>query len=85
MQAINARLAELAKAKKLPKGLDKEAVQKAKDDMAALGKDWTDAASRFGTGQLQEAVAAAKGLLPRAQEIASRLGVQTGGAAPAAR
>ena len=84
-QAINAKLAELEKAKKLPKGLDKDAVQKAKDDLAALGKDWADAASKFGTGQLQEAVAAAKGLVPRVQEVASKLGIEPGGAAPAAK
>ena len=85
VQAINAKLAELAKAKKLPKGLDKDAVQKAKDGLAALTKDWSDAAARFGSGQLQEGVAAAKGLLPRAQEIAGKLGVQPGGAVPTAR
>ncbi len=85
VQAINSKLAELAKAKKLPKGLDKDAVQKAKDGLTALTKDWSDAAARFGGGQLQEAVAAAKGLLPRAQEIAGKLGVQPGGAAPAAK
>ncbi|HET6922566.1 MAG TPA: hypothetical protein VFI16_05410 [Anaeromyxobacteraceae bacterium] len=85
VQAINEKLAELAKAKKLPKGLDKDAVQKAKDGLAALTKDWSDAAARFGGGQLQEAVAAAKGLLSRAQEIAATLGAQPAGAAPAAK
>ncbi|HEY6106837.1 MAG TPA: hypothetical protein VIV59_12690 [Anaeromyxobacteraceae bacterium] len=82
VQSINAKLAELAKAKKLPKGLDKGAVQKAKDGLSAVTKDWADASAKFGSGQLQEAVAAAKGLLPRAQEIAVKLGI---GAAPAAK
>lgn len=82
IQGINARLADLAKLKKLPKGLDKDAVQKAKDGLASVTKDWSDAAAKFGGGQIQEAVAAAKGLLPRAQEIAAKLGV---GAAPAAK
>jgi len=85
IQAINAKLGELAKAKKLPKGLDKDSVQKAKDGLASVTKDWSDAAAKFGGGQIQEAVAAAKGLLPRAQEIAAKLGVQPGGAAPAAK
>ena len=85
VQAINAKLAELAKAKKLPKGIDKDAVQKAKDGLAALTKDWSDAAAKFGSGQLQEAVAAAKALLPKAGEIAAKLGLQPGGAAPAAK
>lgn len=84
LQAINAKLAELAKAKRLPKGIDKDTVQKAKDSVAALTKDFGDATGKFGGGQLQEAVAAAKGLLSRAHEIAAKLGVQAG-AAPAAK
>lgn len=83
-QAIEAKLAELGKAKKLPKGLDKETVQKAKDDAAALAKDWSDAAAKFAGGQLKEAVAAAKGLLSRVEEIAGRLGIEPA-AAPAAK
>lgn len=82
IQAINSKLAELAKLKKLPKGIDKDAVQQAKDGLNAVTKDWSDAAAKFGSGQLQEAVAAAKGLLPKAQEIAAKLGI---GAAPAAK
>ena len=82
VKAINEKLAELAKAKKLPKELDKEAVQKAKDDVAAVVKDWTDAAAKYGSGQIQEAVASAKGLAARVGEIATRLGLQP---APAAK
>ena len=83
-QAIEAKLAELGKVKKLPKGLDKDAVQKAKDDAAALAQDWKDAAAKFAGGQINEAVAAAKGLLARAEEIAGKLGVEPA-AAPAAK
>ncbi len=85
VKAINEKLAELAKAKKLPKGLDKETVQKAKDEVAAVAKDWTDAAAKYGSGQMQEALAAAKGLASRVGEIAARLGIQPGEAAPAAK
>jgi hypothetical protein len=84
VKAVEAKLAELAKAKKLPKGLDKTAVQQANDDLAALTRDWSDAAAKFAGGQLQEAVAAAKGLLPKAEELAGKLDVQPG-AAPAAK
>ena len=82
-QAIQAKLAELAKARKLPKGLDKAAVQKAKEDAEALAKDWSDAAAKFAGGQVLEAVAVAKGLIARAEGIASRLGAEPA-AAPAA-
>jgi hypothetical protein len=85
VKAVSNKLAELAQAKKLPKGLDKEAVQKAKDDLVAVTREWSDAAAKYGTGQLHEAVAAAKALVPRVDEIAARLGLQPGGAAPAAK
>lgn len=85
VKAISDKLTELAKEKKLPKGLDKETLQKAKDDLVAVTKDWNDAAAKYGTGQLQEAIAVAKGLVSRVDEIAARLGLQPGGAAPAAK
>src|SRR5512144_3229229 len=50
VQAINAKLAELAKMKKLPKGMDKGAVQEAKDGLDAVTKGWTDASAKFGSG-----------------------------------
>ncbi|HEU4382401.1 MAG TPA: hypothetical protein VFR85_02765 [Anaeromyxobacteraceae bacterium] len=73
MQAIKEKLAELEKAKKLPQGLDQQAVQQAKDGLAGLTKDWSDAAAKFSAGQLEEAVAALRGLLPKAGEIAAKL------------
>lgn len=82
-QAIEAKLAELGKAKKLPKGLDKAAVEKARDDAAALAKDWSEAAGKFAGGQINEAVAAARGLLSRAEELAGRLGAEPAAAPPA--
>ena len=82
-QAIEAKLAELGKAKRLPKGLDKGAVEKARDDAAALAKDWSEAAAKFAGGQINEAVAAAKGLLARAEELAGKLGAEPAAAPPA--
>src|SRR5512133_145579 len=69
LDGVRARLAELKKAKKLPKGLDKAAVDKAETTLSQISADAQAAAAQFKAGALHEAATAAKALPARAREL----------------
>jgi hypothetical protein len=69
LDAVKARLEELKKTKKLPKGLDKAAVEKAETKLSELAADAQAAAAQYKAGALQDAAAAAKALPAKAQEL----------------
>ncbi len=74
LDAAKAKLEELKKAKKLPKGLDKAAVEKAGTTLSEITADAESAAAQFKAGALQEAAAAAKALPAKAQELLASIG-----------
>lgn len=79
--AIQGRIDELAKAKKLPEGLDKAAVEGATAGLAEAQTLWTEATAAFGAGALEEAVTKANAVKAKANELMTALGMT---AAPAA-
>jgi hypothetical protein len=79
--AIQGRIDELSKAKKLPEGLDKAAVASASAGLAEAQALWTEATNAFGAGALEEAVTKANAVKAKANELMSALGMT---AAPAA-
>lgn len=79
--SITAKVEELGKAKKLPKGMDAAKLTQAKDGLAALNTAWTDASAAFTAGNLTDAMAKAGGLKEKGAEIMALLGMAP--AAPA--
>jgi len=79
--AIQGRIDELSKAKKLPEGLDKAAVEGAAAGLAEAQTLWTEATNAFGAGAVEEAVTKANAVKAKANELMSALGMT---AAPAA-
>jgi hypothetical protein len=75
LQAIGAKVEELAKAKKLPKGMDKQAVEDLKANAESLGELWKDAERVSGGGNVKEALAKAKEVQTKAQELMGTLGL----------
>lgn len=79
--AIQGRIDELSKAKKLPEGLDKAAVEGAAAGLSEAQTLWTEATNAFGAGAVEEAVTKANAVKAKANELMSALGMT---AAPAA-
>ena len=84
LSAIEARLATIKKAHKLPKGVTKDAVAAANAGLADLKSSWADATSAFGSGNLQGALDKAKAVKAKADEIAAQLGIGSAPAKPVA-
>lgn len=77
IEALDARVAELDKARRLPKGVDREAVDAAKAQLGVVQKAWKSAQDAYAAGQLKDAMVRAKG----SELLVLRL-MQSIGAAP---
>ena len=84
IEALKSRVDILSQSKKLPKGLDAATLSTAKDNLAAATSAWTDATAAQAAGKWSEAMAKANDSKAKATAAMSALGMQTGGAAPAA-
>ena len=73
--AIQAKVEELAKAKKLPKGMDKAKLAQAQEGLAGITKAWDEASTAFTAGNLGEALGRASGVKEKAAEIMALLGM----------
>ncbi|HEX9049667.1 MAG TPA: hypothetical protein VF841_03960 [Anaeromyxobacter sp.] len=74
LDSVKARIAELKKTRKLPKGLDKAAVERAEASLSEIAASSETAAAKFKDGALQEAAAAARALPAKAQELLASIG-----------
>jgi hypothetical protein len=79
--AVQAKLADLKKAKKLPKGVTKDTITNADAQMAAVQQSWTDATAAQGKGDLEGAVAKAKDADAKLTDLMNSLGMGSGDAA----
>jgi hypothetical protein len=70
---IKAKVDTLAKAKKLPAGMDKAKLEGAKAGLEELTKGWADAEGAFKGGNLSDAIAKANALKGKAGEIMASL------------
>jgi hypothetical protein len=75
MSAIEAKLATLAKTRKLPAGITKDGVDSAKAGLAEAKTAWEAAKSAFGAGNLQAALDQAKGVKAKLEEASAKLGI----------
>ena len=73
--SIQAKVEELGKARKLPKGMDKAALTQAQEGLAGLKTSWEEASAAFTGGNLVDAMAKAGGLKEKATEIMGALGI----------
>jgi hypothetical protein len=74
--AIKSRLGILQQAKKLPAGLDKAALAKAQEGVAAVESGLAKATEQLKSGKLAEAIAGAKELQAKGMEVMKSIGMQ---------
>jgi hypothetical protein len=77
--AIEARIAELKKTRKLPAGVTKDAVAAAGPALEQVKATWTEATAAFGEGKVEDAVMKAKSVQVKVDEILLSLGVKPAG------
>ena len=73
VETLQARVNELTKNHKFPKGLDKAGFEAAKTDFETLKTQWTEASSEFAEGKVAEAVRKARALKAQGDELMTKL------------
>lgn len=73
---IEARIAELKKARKLPEGVTKDAVAAAGPGLEQVKATWTEATAAFGEGKVEDAVMKAKSVQVKVDELLLSLGLK---------
>jgi hypothetical protein len=73
--SLTAKVEELAKAKKLPKGMDKAKLAQAQEGLAGVTKAWDEASAAFAAGNLNDALGKASGLKEKGNEVLALLGM----------
>ena len=72
-QAIQSHVDHLSKSKRLPPGLDKAKLERAKGGLTAVNQSWTEASEAFKSGNVTDAVAKGKAARDKAVEIMTAL------------
>jgi DNA repair exonuclease SbcCD ATPase subunit len=75
VEKLQARVDQLTKSRKYPKGMDKAAFDTAKAGFESLKTEWTDATADFDSGHPADAVRKARAAKSKAQDLASQLEV----------
>jgi hypothetical protein len=75
VQAIEATVAELAAAKRLPKGMDDAAFAAARTDLGSVAQAWSEATAAFQGGDVPRAVRTARDVKAKAEALAGMLGL----------
>jgi len=73
VESLQARVDQLAKSKKFPKGMDKAGFDAAKTDFENIKNSWTQASAEFAEGKMAEAVRKARVIKAQAEELATKL------------
>ena len=76
VEKLQARVDQIAKSKKYPKGMDKAGFETAKAGFEALKTEWTEAGSEFASGQAANAVRKARNAKSKAEELMTQLEVK---------
>jgi len=76
VEKLQARVDQLTKSRKYPKGMDKAAFEAAKSGFETLKTEWTEAGTEFASGQAANAVRKARNAKARAEELINALEVQ---------
>lgn len=72
--AIQGRVDSLSKMRRLPQGIDKAAVESAGAGLAEAKSMWDEATAAFGAGSIEDAVAKARSVKSKVDEIQSTIG-----------
>jgi len=75
LNAIQAKLDSIAKAKRLPRGLDEQELQAAKDTRAAASAEWVEVMNAYKAGDLAGAMSRAQSLKTRVSRSLMALGL----------
>ena len=75
VQAIDAKVAELAAAKRLPKGMDDARFAAARTDIESVTQAWSEATAAFQGGDVPRAVRTAQDVKAKAEALAGMLGL----------
>jgi hypothetical protein len=73
--AIQERIASLSSARKLPAGIDRAAIAKAREGVASIESGWRKASEMARTGDFTDAIAMGKELNARALELLQSIGM----------
>lgn len=76
LEDIKFEVDKLSKLKKLPSGVTKDTLAKAKTEIASMEEEWTKAQENFTGGNLKDAVSMADALKDKAMKIMEFLGVK---------
>jgi len=76
VEKLQARVDQLAKTHKYPKGMDKAAFDAAKTGFEELKTEWTEASNEFASGEAASAVRKARSAKSKAEELITQLEVQ---------
>ena len=76
VDAVQGKIDQLGKLKKLPKEIDAAKLTTAKDSLAAAKASWQEATAAFGSGNIQDALAKGKTVKEKVAEVAALLGLQ---------
>jgi hypothetical protein len=76
VEKLQARVDQLAKTRKYPKGMDKAAYEAARNGFEGLKTEWTEATAEFASGQAASAVRKARNAKVKAEELINQLEVQ---------
>lgn len=76
VEKLQARVDQIAKSKKYPKGMDKAGFETAKSGFDALKTEWTEATSEFAAGEAANAVRKARSAKSKAEELITQLEVK---------
>jgi hypothetical protein len=83
LQAIADRVAVLAGASSLPRGLTPEGLAGARAELEAVTREWNEATAAFQGGDVPRALERARDVRARADALAATPGLATAPAAPA--
>ncbi|HEX5160503.1 MAG TPA: hypothetical protein VFV88_02210 [Steroidobacteraceae bacterium] len=76
VEKLQARVNELSKSRKYPKGMDKAKFEEARTGFEALKSEWTEASSEFAAGEAGNAVRKARDAKAKAEELMTQLEVK---------
>jgi hypothetical protein len=73
VDTLQARVDQLSKTHKLPKGLDKAGFDAAKADFETMKTQWTQASAEFAEGKVADAVRMGRGIKSQSEDLMTRL------------
>lgn len=73
VETLQARVDQLTRTRKLPKGLDKAGFEAAKTDFENVKTQWSQATAEFAEGKVAEAVRKARALKAQSEELMTKL------------